>query len=555
MSGAILVGFYLLAITVSITLMIFVGFNVPLIIFHYSLKVFDILAGGDLVRVIVFGDEFNWTVGNTFFVIYATIFVFSLIIFLGIFVWKLTNKVYTFGDEKTQPSFMTYLKWFFAYIFGLVLIPMAFFIINLLTQSLLPIFSSTGILSTRPSDMDYASFLSSIEFNKTQISTYIEGVQKLKDIIETNKQGFSDYYGESVIDDLLISADNLIKNGNDLLTQLDGLNFGTVDFNQQQVDAIKYYSEALSKYMNDANSFNSSFNHLNKPLENLDTTEAFKIMLTSDGDTILSLLMYKKDGYYPVGNYAYYLSGSYDGTQDITKLLYEKFTDGRIYTGEWDLFNPFSFFNITNLFQMMSPKFGTIIARLVLTFPCLTIISTTFIWLNIKIFKRVITILFLLISSPMVTVSAIANDGVIFQNWCRKSIASFGYIVIATIGINLFRILAPLFIEWVDTAIPGNSGNGYSSFANFLGVFVGLVAATLGINKIIEISAGYLNESSSKNNDKFSGMGSGATKTIGSNFNSFAGKSDKLFRKSAGTSMLAADKTASALSSAKLGKV
>lgn len=100
MSGLILIGFNLALIAISLVFFIFAGLNVPLILFDKALYVFDIVSGGDLVKSILFGKE--WTLNSSFFAIYITISIISLITIFIVFISKTTKNSFGFGNYEKE---------------------------------------------------------------------------------------------------------------------------------------------------------------------------------------------------------------------------------------------------------------------------------------------------------------------------------------------------------------------------------------------------------------------------------------------------------------------
>lgn len=524
MSGLILIGFNLALIAISLVFFIFAGLNVPLILFDKALYVFDIVSGGDLVKSILFGKE--WTLNSSFFAIYITISIISLITIFIVFITKTTKNSFGFGNYEKEKKRSIFF-WLLSFICSIALMPIIFFAINFLTNGLSNLFTYGTITETSTITIDNVK--DTIVFNTNEINNYLNNLQKYKDYLINNKDIYINQFDKDVINEMISKLDKHINDLINLKNQLGNLNINN-NLSDEQVENIGSINKKLTSFIFEIEetfskiNINSSFNVGNQEYSLM---ENYNSLFDQYGSKlrILKVQNHITNNKNNTFDEIYYFFNKSDfKVQKITLDLSEIIFGVRAY----NLFDPIFTFSIGSLADIFGNGFGFWVVKIFISFPLLSIISTTILMITLGLFIRVIKILYLLISSPFVVAYGINDNGFKFSIWLKKVITSFTYVIIATIAFSIYKISIPMIIniaknDLVKTNWGSKIFNTDLQVVLLLVILLSILGFTYGCKKVIEISSELIGETKLSDNK----LASGGTKIFNKSTSEFSRQSQR----------------------------
>lgn len=542
MSGVIIVAFQLALIGISFVFFIFLGINVPLILFDKAMWIFEIVSGGDLVKTIIFGQEFNWTTENTFFVIYIAVAVVSMLILTVVFVTKMVGKTLGLNNDNLKSQRKSLLFWFFAFIGGFLLVPLCFFVMNTITTGLSILFGGQNVFY-KTTSLSVSEIKNSLSYNANEINSFLEKLTNYKNYINDNIDAFNKEFDETIIKDLLRQIDKSIDSFNEIVNKINKLNneiSGSLSDSQKEM--IRTINSDLS----------NAINTLQSKIITSDVSYDFTIdgttyEIASKYDELVSMNSLKISHLLtiadPSDNNQTSLgwineSYSYYPTKPITKKLMEVFLPASV-----SLYDPYVGFAFSSIYDLATNGIAYLLLKIVVGMPALSFLAFTVCSIVIGLFLRVVKLLYLLITSPYVISAGITDDGAKFSVWWRNVIVTFSYIFIASFAFNIYSIVAPQLIDVVISFVPSYKNDDVLNYlwrnvnpsVQVVGILIILLAidgATYGLKKMIDLSAEIIGERKGWNYSYHDG-GSSNTKKATSAMGDKANKELGIARKNA----------------------
>lgn len=504
MSAAILIAFNVAVMGITVMLGIFVSVNIPLIVFDKSMQVFNFISGGNLINDLLFNKgQVNWSLNNIFFVIYLSLVVLSIIVGAAILIKRTSTAAFGLSELETKKK--NNAKWILNYFFGIFLIPLCFFLLNALSSSISLLWTNSSAGNT---PISLSVILSSI---RTNISTSEALSADLKNLITelTNKKG--DIVDQNITD--IATLNNAITS---LQTALDSNNENINRLNQllsivSDEKLTNYQITYLNNSYNNIVSINSSINQywgynfdfnvttstddtVSKPFQQIldyqtklkSSQEDYGTLMKSNGDTFVRL-----------DEIAWRNDNSQYKTSSITVQLTELVFGTKIY----DLYSPYllsALFTGKALYALIGGAFDSNIwislVKMIVFIPAISICAGIMFNIILKVFKRAIEIIILLLTSPVVSVASISDDGAKWNTWASTSLSKFMFIAIASFMLMIYKMVFPEVIGYMSKINFGDSASTDVNVMKVILVMALFVGLTYGMNEMINFSSGLIGE-------------------------------------------------------------
>ncbi len=476
-------------------LFVYVGINIPLIVFDLILKTIGFVSGSTLFSSIMSGG-FSWD--SPIFITYMTVFILTLIMTIAYTITYSVKRVYNKIDLDgnkgfTTSDFFKRYKFLIFWIVGFFLVP---FLVNLLligVSSLASLFGLDVLTNydkfTKDDTLWYLQKITSdAGVYKNQLNTLLA---ELKIILKNNTDGT-----------IILAPNDLVKLQNQIsyietsisklsileqeINKLIGeIKIGNSDFVGNISSSINNIITLKNEFMNTINSFNYNFleNIIVKyptltPNLELNWFETF-LKQTKDFEKLVNMgEKVKTDDVLSISlnnlatlnsNKKEYISEK--TTQILSTIIYGK-----------NILNPFIFnFSGGNIFVMLIQTIGLIFTL------------STFMNIAINFGKRTFQLLGLVIVSPYFFVSGIKDEGQKLTIWFETVIGKILLIVFVSLSIQIWSILLvglneipkQFIIMYGET----NENIGYMILQVFIQMIL-LVSSTYALSEFIN----YLSE-------------------------------------------------------------